>query len=81
MSTLGIGDVATRLGLDADTLRWFERRGVVPHPERDAGGRRRDTEDVLAGRRRVDASLAVMDRKIATYTRLLAASASPATGG
>lgn len=41
METWGIGQVATRLGLEADTLRWFERQGVVPQPERDAGGRRR----------------------------------------
>lgn len=101
---------------------------MVPHPGRDAGGRRRYTEndvhllevllhlrdtgmplaqvaqftawvaqdpggvaerlalltahreDVLAQRRRVDASLAVIDRKIATYTPLLAASAAPAPG-
>jgi DNA-binding transcriptional MerR regulator len=40
-----IGEVALRLGLDPDTLRWFERHGVVPSPGRDAGGRRAYTDD------------------------------------
>lgn len=36
-----IGDVAARVGLDVDTLRYYERRGVLPHPARDSAGRRR----------------------------------------
>lgn len=36
-----IGAVATRVGLDVDTLRYYERRGVLPQPDRDTGGRRR----------------------------------------
>lgn len=35
-----IGNVAARVGLDVDTLRYYERRGVLPHPARDAVGRR-----------------------------------------
>jgi DNA-binding transcriptional MerR regulator len=113
---VGIGAVAARLGIDADTLRWFERRGVVPPPGRDASGRRRYTdadvhvlevlmhlrgtgmplikiaeftawvvadpdgaaerltlltehrEHVLVERGRLDASLAVIEQKIADYT-------------
>lgn len=45
MSTHQIGEVARRLGLDPDTLRWFERNGIVPNPARDAGGRRAYTDD------------------------------------
>ncbi len=37
---LPIGEVARQLGMDADTLRYYERRGVVPGPTRDASGRR-----------------------------------------
>lgn len=33
--------MATRVGLDVDTLRYYERRGVLPQPDRDTGGRRR----------------------------------------
>ena len=41
----GITDVALRLGIDADTLRYHGRRGVLPRPPRDAGGRRRYGEE------------------------------------
>ncbi|SMC56461.1 MerR family transcriptional regulator [Janibacter indicus] len=44
MTTRSIGDVAQHLGLVPDTLRYYERRGVVPNPGRDAGGRRAYTE-------------------------------------
>lgn len=122
MGSRGIGEVAGHLGLDVDTLRWFERQGVVPQPGRDSGGRRRYTESdvhvlevllhlrgtgmplarvaeftswvardpegvaerltllsehrehVLAERRRIDASLAVIDQKIAVYSGRLVAS-------
>ena len=40
MNARSIGEVARHLDLDADTLRFFERQGVVPRPGRDAGGRR-----------------------------------------
>jgi DNA-binding transcriptional MerR regulator len=35
-----ISEVAARLGVDADTLRWFERRGVLPPPGRTPAGHR-----------------------------------------
>jgi DNA-binding transcriptional MerR regulator len=37
----GIGEVAARVGLDPDTIRYYERHGVLPPPDKDAGGRRR----------------------------------------
>ncbi|GAA3850052.1 alpha/beta fold hydrolase [Streptomyces sedi] len=37
----GIAEVSERIGLAADTLRYFERQGVVPAPRRDSAGRRR----------------------------------------
>lgn len=39
-SPWSIGMVAEQLGLDADTLRYYERRGVLPEPRRDPAGRR-----------------------------------------
>lgn len=36
----GISWVADRFGLDPDTLRYYEREGILPAPARDAGGRR-----------------------------------------
>lgn len=44
MTAERIGPVAQRLGLDPDTLRYYERTGVVPSPARDASGRRAYTE-------------------------------------
>lgn len=37
---LSIGEVARRLGLDPDTLRYYERREVIPAPCRNSAGRR-----------------------------------------
>jgi DNA-binding transcriptional MerR regulator len=39
-----IADVATRTGLTAHTLRYYERAGLVQAPRRDATGRRRYTD-------------------------------------
>jgi DNA-binding transcriptional MerR regulator/pimeloyl-ACP methyl ester carboxylesterase len=36
----GIGEVAARTGLEPDTLRYFERQGILPAPRRDAAGHR-----------------------------------------
>ncbi|MEU4453809.1 alpha/beta fold hydrolase [Nocardioides sp. NPDC023903] len=36
----GIGEVAARTGLEPDTLRYFERQGILPAPRRDTSGRR-----------------------------------------
>ncbi|NVK33191.1 MAG: MerR family transcriptional regulator [Rhodobacteraceae bacterium] len=35
-----IGELATKTGLSVDTLRYYEKIGLVPRPLRDAGGRR-----------------------------------------
>ncbi|MFE5212163.1 MerR family transcriptional regulator [Streptomyces sp. NPDC056600] len=39
----GIAEVSARIGLVPDTLRYFERQGIVPSPRRDSAGRRRYT--------------------------------------
>jgi MerR family transcriptional regulator, redox-sensitive transcriptional activator SoxR len=41
-----IGDVARDAGLRASAIRYYERLGLLPAPER-SNGRRRYTEDVL----------------------------------
>lgn len=43
-ANLMIGDVAERTGRSVDTIRWYERQGLVPGVQRDAGGRRRYSE-------------------------------------
>jgi DNA-binding transcriptional MerR regulator len=42
-----IGEVARRAGLRASAIRYYERLGLLPAPER-SGGRRRYDEGVLA---------------------------------
>jgi len=41
--TLSIGEVARRAGVRPSAIRFYERRGLLPEPER-AGGRRRYTD-------------------------------------
>lgn len=53
MTLLGAGPCATgeaarRTGLSIDTLRYYERVGLVPAPARDRAGRRIYTDDDLA---------------------------------
>lgn len=36
-----IGELAQRSGLSVDTLRYYERIGLLPRPPRDGGGQRR----------------------------------------
>ena len=38
---LGIAEVAELTGLSTDTLRWYEREGILPTVSRGASGRRR----------------------------------------
>jgi len=45
---LAIGDVTRRTGLSADTLRYYERIGLLPRVSRNRGGRRIYGEDDLA---------------------------------
>ena len=44
--TLAIGEVAKRAGLQASAIRYYERVGLLPEPERSSG-RRRYRADVL----------------------------------
>jgi MerR family transcriptional regulator, redox-sensitive transcriptional activator SoxR len=45
-ATLTIGEIAARAGLNTSHIRYYERVGVLPQPERSSG-RRRYREDVL----------------------------------
>ena len=40
MRRLAIGDVAQRAGTSASRIRYYEARGLLPEPEREAGKRR-----------------------------------------
>ncbi|HEY1303850.1 MAG TPA: heavy metal-responsive transcriptional regulator [Vicinamibacterales bacterium] len=43
-----IGEAAAQSGVSADTLRYYERRGVLPPPIRTSGGYRLYSDDAVA---------------------------------
>lgn len=69
-----VSEVAARLGISTETLRYYERHHVLPPPRRDSGGRRvyRDDDvhliEVLLHLRDTGMPLA----RIAEFTRLVA---------
>jgi MerR family mercuric resistance operon transcriptional regulator len=44
MSELTIGTLAKRTGVNIETIRYYERIGMIPPPPRSAGGQRRYEE-------------------------------------
>jgi MerR family transcriptional regulator, redox-sensitive transcriptional activator SoxR len=54
-ATLTIGQVAAAVGLNASAVRYYERRGLMPKPER-ASGQRRYAPDAIARLRTIQAA-------------------------
>jgi MerR family transcriptional regulator, redox-sensitive transcriptional activator SoxR len=52
-ATLGIGEVAKRAGVNVSAIRFYEREGLLPEPER-AGGQRRFDESTVQRLRIID---------------------------
>jgi len=48
MIDLPIGEAAKRSGVAIETIRYYEREGIVPAAERSANGRRRYTTEAIA---------------------------------
>ena len=42
-----VGEVAARAGVNVETLRYYERRGLLPQPDREPSGHRRYDEETL----------------------------------
>src|SRR6478736_2746351 len=42
-----VGEVAKRAGVNVETLRYYERRGLLPEPERAPSGHRRYDEETV----------------------------------
>lgn len=57
--SLPIGEVARRSGLSPDALRFYEREGLLPPPERTGGGARRYASAALDQLRVITALRAV----------------------
>jgi len=45
--TLRAGEVAERVGVNLQTLRYYERRGLLPEPDRSLGGHRLYDDDAV----------------------------------
>jgi MerR family transcriptional regulator, redox-sensitive transcriptional activator SoxR len=52
-ATLSIGEVARQVGLKTSAIRFYEKRGVLPEPERRSG-QRRYTDDTVRRLRVLD---------------------------
>ena len=57
--TLGAGTLARLTGVSTDTLRHYERRGLLPRPPRTAGGYRRYPRDAVARVRLIQRALVI----------------------
>jgi DNA-binding transcriptional MerR regulator len=48
-ATLTIGRLATAANVNVETVRYYQRRGLLPEPERPSGGVRRYGADHVRG--------------------------------
>ena len=54
-----VGETAARAGVNVETLRYYERRGLLPTPERDPSGHRRYGEETVRFLRAIKEAQAV----------------------
>ena len=74
-----VGEVAERAGVNVETLRYYERRGLLPPPEREASGHRSYDEDTVRLLRAIKEAQAVgfTLAEIGEYFRTARRSTSP----
>jgi redox-sensitive transcriptional activator SoxR len=74
-----VGEIATRAGVNVETLRYYERRGLLPAPEREPSGHRRYHDDTVRLLRAIKEAQAVGFTlgEIAEYLRAARRSVSP----
>src|SRR4029077_6100222 len=56
---MNVGEIARRSGLNVETLRYYERRGLLPPPDREPSGHRRYDEDTVRFLRAIKEAQAV----------------------
>src|ERR671927_1944821 len=54
-----VGEVAERAGVNVETLRYYERRGLLPAPQRTPSGHRRYDEETVRFLRAIKEAQAV----------------------
>src|SRR5215813_12940324 len=74
-----VGEVAERAGVNVETLRYYERRGLLPQPERTPSGHRRYDEEAVRFLRAIKEAQAVgfTLAEIAEYLGAARRSATP----
>jgi redox-sensitive transcriptional activator SoxR len=74
-----VGEVAARAGVNVETLRYYERRGLLPEPRRDPSGHRRYDEETVRFLRAIKEAQGVgfTLAEIAEYVRAARRSESP----
>ena len=74
-----VGEIAERAGVNVETLRYYERRGLLPAPERTPSGHRRYDEETVRLLRAIKEAQAVgfTLAEIAEYLRATRRSGSP----
>src|SRR5262245_740522 len=74
-----VGEVASRAGVNVETLRYYERRGLLPAPGRDPSGHRRYDEETVRFLRAIKDAQAVgfTLAEVAEYVHAARASAAP----
>ena len=74
-----VGEVAARAGVNVETLRYYERRGLLPQPAREPSGHRRYDEETVRFLRAIKDAQAVgfTLAEIDEYLRAARRSASP----
>jgi redox-sensitive transcriptional activator SoxR len=74
-----VGEVASRAGVNVETLRYYERRGLLPAPRREPSGHRRYDEETVRFLRAIKEAQAVgfTLTEIADYLRAARRSHSP----
>src|SRR6266576_656003 len=74
-----VGEIAERAGVNVETLRYYERRGVLPAPDREPSGHRRYDQDTVRLLRAIKEAQAVgfTLAEIADYLKASRRSTSP----
>jgi redox-sensitive transcriptional activator SoxR len=74
-----VGEVAKRAGVNVETIRYYERRGLLPAPDREPSGHRRYDEETVRFLRAIKDAQAVgfTLAEIAEYLKAAGRSASP----
>src|SRR5438477_4317512 len=74
-----VGELAARAGVNVETIRYYERRGLLPMPEREPSGHRRYDEESVRFLRAIKEAQAVgfTLAEIAEYLQASGRSESP----